>query len=65
MTRDELKAKLSLIVTDITLTKERRDEKLLPIMKDLLDSEEDSASAADIWNNVMAELVEENGLARH
>lgn len=66
MTRDELKAELTTIVCDLTLTKEQRSDKLGSIaatwMKDFNENELDMAF--NQWNNVMVEIVIENNLGR-
>lgn len=61
---DRLKDRLRPIVADLTLTKKERGEKLVPILKEIsADLTFDEAS--ELWNNAMADLVEELGLGRH
>lgn len=66
-TRD-FKAEITKIVTDETLTMEQRREKLVPFMQILLestDNERELADAMDFWNNLLAEIVQDNNLRRH
>lgn len=61
---ENLKNELRPIVADETLTKDQRGKKFVPILKRFsggLSFDE----ACSIWNNAMAELVVELGLARH
>lgn len=70
MTRDELKAKLTTIVCDLTLTKEQRSNKLGPIAAQFIAEQEESEIVVDYdavmnnWDNIMAEIVLENNLGR-
>lgn len=69
MTRDELKTRLSSVVLNHDLSEEDRQRTLLPIAQEFIGaSVGDDASmdqSMDTWNNVMAEIAEENGLGRH
>lgn len=69
MTRDQLKERLTIVVCDSTLSKEERDRILVPIAQEWLKACEstdlDYPGAFNMWNNVMAEIVEEHDLRRH
>lgn len=68
MTREELKAKLTPIVCDLTLTKEERSNKLGPIAVEFMKGRDDGTSWPDevfeAWNTTIVEIVEENNLGR-
>lgn len=66
MTREELKAKLTPIVCDLTLTTEERSNKLGPIAVEFMEGRDDGTSWSDevfeVWNATMVEIVRENNL---
>lgn len=68
MTREELKAKLTPIVCDLTLTKEARSNILGPIAVEFMEGRDDGSSWPDevfnTWNTVMAEIAQEYSLGR-
>ncbi len=64
MNRKELKEALTPIVCDQSLTKEARADKLGPYVRTFMDDNPNIPvdNVLNIWNEVMVEIVEENGL---
>lgn len=70
MTRDELKEKITPILCNLELTAKERASQLGPIFIELIPESVRRAprgtkileTYGDIWNSVMAEIVQEQGL---
>jgi hypothetical protein len=66
MTKRNIKLLAAMVATDMTLTKEKRSDMLLPLLKIWTEHyEEDFDTAANDWNNMMADIVEQFKLGRH